>query len=146
MRVNCINPERTATPMRTRAFGDELAGSLLRSTDVAKVSLDTLIATGTGLVVDVRRLVHGLRPPALDDLGLVGALRAGAEGPGPRVQVVASGELDDLPAALEVAAYRIVQESLLNASKHAGAEHALVRLEATPDEVVVEIGDLPAAG
>ncbi|ROR92560.1 bifunctional cytidylyltransferase/SDR family oxidoreductase [Nocardioides aurantiacus] len=55
VRVNCVNPERTGTPMRTRAFGEEQAGSLLRSTDVAKVSLDTLLAPATGHVVDVRR-------------------------------------------------------------------------------------------
>jgi 2-C-methyl-D-erythritol 4-phosphate cytidylyltransferase len=56
VRVNCINPERTGTPMRTKAFGDEEADSLLKSTEVAKVSLDTLIAAETGHVVDVRRV------------------------------------------------------------------------------------------
>jgi 2-C-methyl-D-erythritol 4-phosphate cytidylyltransferase len=56
VKVNCINPERTGTPMRTKAFGDEDADSLLKSTDVAHVSLDTLVSAETGHVVDVRRL------------------------------------------------------------------------------------------
>ncbi len=56
VRVNCINPERTGTPMRTKAFGDEPADSLLESAEVARVSLDTLISDETGHIVDVRRL------------------------------------------------------------------------------------------
>jgi 2-C-methyl-D-erythritol 4-phosphate cytidylyltransferase len=56
VRVNCINPERTGTPMRTRAFGDEPAGSLLESTAVAEAALDTLLSSGTGYVVDVRKV------------------------------------------------------------------------------------------
>jgi len=56
IRVNCINPERTGTPMRTKAFGEEPAGSLLESTAVAKASLETLISSGTGHVIDLRRL------------------------------------------------------------------------------------------
>ena len=55
VRVNCVNPERTATPMRTRAFGEEPAGTLLASTEVAETSLDVLISTWTGHIVDVRR-------------------------------------------------------------------------------------------
>ena len=55
VRVNCINPERTATPMRTKAFGEEPAGSLLESEVVAQTSLDVLISPQTGHVVDVRK-------------------------------------------------------------------------------------------
>jgi NAD(P)-dependent dehydrogenase (short-subunit alcohol dehydrogenase family) len=53
--VNCINPERTGTPMRTKAFGEEPPGSLLESTEVARKSLDVLISGETGLIIDVRR-------------------------------------------------------------------------------------------
>ncbi len=56
VRVNCINPERTGTPMRTKAFGDEPAGSLLESGEVARASLDTLISGETGHIVDIRRV------------------------------------------------------------------------------------------
>jgi ribitol-5-phosphate 2-dehydrogenase (NADP+) / D-ribitol-5-phosphate cytidylyltransferase len=55
IRVNCVNPERTATPMRTRAFGDEPAGSLLSSEAVARTSLDVLLSELTGHVIDVRQ-------------------------------------------------------------------------------------------
>ncbi len=55
VRVNCINPERTATPMRTKAFGQEPEGSLLTSEAVAETSLDVLISSFTGHIVDVRR-------------------------------------------------------------------------------------------
>jgi 2-C-methyl-D-erythritol 4-phosphate cytidylyltransferase len=55
VRVNCVNPERTATPMRTKAFGEEPEHSLLRSEAVAETSLDVLISSWTGHIVDVRR-------------------------------------------------------------------------------------------
>ncbi|MFJ9828752.1 SDR family NAD(P)-dependent oxidoreductase [Streptomyces sp. NPDC101160] len=55
IRVNCVNPERTATPMRTKAFGQEPAGSLLSSEEVARSSLDVLLSGMTGHVIDVRR-------------------------------------------------------------------------------------------
>lgn len=64
VRVNCINPERTGTPMRTKAFGEEPAGTLLDSGVVAQASLDVMISDMTGHVIDVRRD----DPLAIDDL------------------------------------------------------------------------------
>ncbi|WP_284116944.1 bifunctional cytidylyltransferase/SDR family oxidoreductase [Streptomyces fragilis] len=55
VRVNCVNPERTATPMRTKAFGQEPADSLLSSRAVARTSLDVLLSDLTGHVIDVRQ-------------------------------------------------------------------------------------------
>jgi 2-C-methyl-D-erythritol 4-phosphate cytidylyltransferase len=55
VRVNCINPERTGTPMRTKAFGEEPPGSLLESREVAVRSIDVLLSNETGLIVDIRR-------------------------------------------------------------------------------------------
>ncbi|WP_460447339.1 SDR family NAD(P)-dependent oxidoreductase [Angustibacter aerolatus] len=55
VRVNCINPERTGTPMRRKAFGDEPAQSLLDSNVVARVSLDVMLSNTTGHVIDVRK-------------------------------------------------------------------------------------------
>jgi ribitol-5-phosphate 2-dehydrogenase (NADP+) / D-ribitol-5-phosphate cytidylyltransferase len=55
VRINCVNPERTATPMRTKAFGQEPEDSLLRSETVAETSLDVLISHWTGHIIDVRR-------------------------------------------------------------------------------------------
>jgi 2-C-methyl-D-erythritol 4-phosphate cytidylyltransferase len=55
VRVNCINPERTATPMRTKAFGVEPPSDLLEATAVAQTSVDVLVSDVTGQVIDVRR-------------------------------------------------------------------------------------------
>ncbi|HTR69642.1 MAG TPA: bifunctional cytidylyltransferase/SDR family oxidoreductase [Mycobacteriales bacterium] len=60
VRVNCVNPERTATPMRTKAFGVEPAGDLLDATEVARTSVDVLVADVTGQVIDVRRPVQAV--------------------------------------------------------------------------------------
>ncbi|HEX6516672.1 MAG TPA: bifunctional cytidylyltransferase/SDR family oxidoreductase [Nocardioidaceae bacterium] len=61
VRVNCLNPERTRTPMRERAFGEEPEGSLLDSAFVARAALDTLLSDQTGHIVDLRR-ADGGRP------------------------------------------------------------------------------------
>ncbi|MBV9830758.1 MAG: bifunctional cytidylyltransferase/SDR family oxidoreductase [Marmoricola sp.] len=55
VRINVINPERTGTPMRTRAFGQEPPGTLLDSAEVARRSLDVLISGETGMVIDIRK-------------------------------------------------------------------------------------------
>ncbi|HZA72673.1 MAG TPA: SDR family oxidoreductase, partial [Propionibacteriaceae bacterium] len=55
VRVNCVNPERTSTPMRARAFGTEPPGTLLSSEAVASRSLDVLLSDQTGHVIDIRR-------------------------------------------------------------------------------------------
>jgi len=55
VRINCINPERTATPMRLKAFGDEPSHTLLKSEDVARSSLDVLLGPDTGQIVDIRK-------------------------------------------------------------------------------------------
>ncbi|WP_159541057.1 bifunctional cytidylyltransferase/SDR family oxidoreductase [Aeromicrobium sp. 9AM] len=55
VRVNCVNPERTGTPMRTKAFGEEPEGTLLSSMEVARQSLDVLLAEQTGHIIDIRR-------------------------------------------------------------------------------------------
>ena len=55
IRVNVINPERTATPMRLKAFGQEPEGSLLDPQKVAEASLKTMLSDLTGQVIDVRR-------------------------------------------------------------------------------------------
>ena len=82
------------------------------------------------VLADVRRLVHDLRPPALDEVGLVGALQQHAQRLHPlQVDVRADGDLSALPAAVEVAAFRIVTEALANVQRHAGAGHARVRLD-----------------
>ncbi len=90
--------------------------------------LDALIGHATG---DIRRLVHGLRPPALEQLGLAGALRQHVErfeldsGVAARLDLVPD---ISLPAAAEVAAFRVAQEALVNVHKHAHARQVDIRL------------------
>ena len=55
VRVNCVNPERTRTPMRINAFGEEPPGTLLSSEEVARQSLDVLLSHLTGHIIDIRR-------------------------------------------------------------------------------------------
>src|SRR4051794_18860349 len=64
VRVNCVNPERTGTPMRTRAFGQEPPGTLLESEVVARSALSVLLSSATGHVVDVRRIDPFASPQA----------------------------------------------------------------------------------
>ena len=91
---------------------------------------------------DVRRLVHDLRPPALDDLGLTAALEQQAERVRPEVDVTVRADgLGVLPAAVEVAAYRIAAEALTNVVKHAHARHAEVALARDGAVLVVEVRD-----
>jgi signal transduction histidine kinase len=77
---------------------------------------------------DVRRLVYGLRPPALDELGLAAALRRHGDALPVAVTVDAPDRLPALPAAVEVAAYRIATEALTNVARHSGAGAARVEL------------------
>ncbi len=94
-------------------------------------------------VAEVRRLVHGLRPPALDDLGLLAALEHQGDqlrAAGLEVTVDAEG-LDGLPAAVEVASYRIVAESLTNVARHAQARAVGVRLRRDDGALLVEVTD-----
>jgi signal transduction histidine kinase len=104
--------------------------------------LTTVEAHLEGVMDDLRRLVYNLRPPALDDLGLAAAVRAhaaqydlqrtaagqtGSAG-GLRITVEVPDHLPELSAAVEVAAYRIVQEALANVVRHAAARTCLIRL------------------
>jgi signal transduction histidine kinase len=96
-------------------------------------------------VVDVRRLVEGLRPPALDELGLVGACAQAVErltaGSGLAASVDACDDLPALPAAVEVAAYRIVVEAVTNTVRHAQARRCRVAMTLTPTGLAVEVTD-----
>jgi signal transduction histidine kinase len=100
-------------------------------------------------LADIRRLVYELRPPALDELGLAPAIaQQGDRFTGLAVRVHADGDLDGLPAAVEVAAYRIAAEAITNAARHGEAQNCLVRLSlngALDLEVVDDGAGLPRA-
>lgn len=105
-------------------------------------------------IEDIRRLVYDLRPPALDGLGLVGALREYAVGVAGRadgaplaVTVDASPALAELPAAVEVAAYRIATEAIANVARHSTAANAVVTLRPEAGHLRVSVHDNgPARG
>jgi two-component system NarL family sensor kinase len=97
--------------------------------------LTTLRRDTRAALADVRRLVDNLRPPTLDELGLVGALRQRADqlawradGQSVHVRLDVPEEVPTLPAASEVATYRIATEALTNVVRHSQATGATVRL------------------
>jgi signal transduction histidine kinase len=100
------------------------------------------------LVADVRRLVYELRPPALDDVGLAGALSGAVmqlrvADKGLNITIEIPDTLPELPAAVEVAAYRISMEAITNVVKHAQASRCTVRiaLHKTPPRLALVIDD-----
>ncbi|MCO5220433.1 MAG: histidine kinase [Thermomicrobiales bacterium] len=100
----------------------------------ADIELATIQAELRGAIGDIRRLVHDLRPPALDEFGLVAALRSRlvayeSDAGDVTMTLHASGNDAALPAAVEVAVYRIVQEALTNIERHAGAGHVRISLD-----------------
>ncbi|MBA3422950.1 MAG: GAF domain-containing sensor histidine kinase, partial [Rubrobacter sp.] len=116
--------ERTAAP---------LSGDLER--------LYELVGEATG---DVRRLVYDLRPPVLDQLGLVPAVKQHCERfereTGIKTELATASELY-VPAAAEVTVFRVVQEALVNVQKHAQASQVVVQLEREDELLLVGITD-----
>jgi signal transduction histidine kinase len=114
------------------------AGEILESDPSrAKLLLDEIDSQNEATMEEIRELVYALRPSALDELGLVGAVQDFGAGlkftPNPRsklqieIRVPVDG-LPPLPAAIEVAAYRIVTEALTNVTRHSKAHHCKVSI------------------
>jgi len=135
-------------------LGPSLAGlgfqldTVQRLVDAGRPVDEHLTRLRTGLaatVAEVRRIVHGLRPPAVDELGLFAAVaelgQELADGAGLSLQLDLPPGRPDLPAAVEVAAYRVAQEALTNVVRHAGASWC--RLSAVVDgpALVLEVRD-----
>ena len=119
--------------LASQALTADTAALLLDNDDprAAAALLREVKAQAQAAVGEIRRVVYALRPPALDDLGLAGALREAAsryKDAGLVVAVDAPGLLPPLPAAVEVAAYRIAQEALANVVHHAEARTCTVTL------------------
>ncbi|MFD7710566.1 histidine kinase [Streptomyces sp. NPDC059786] len=127
-----LGPDLAAGVMRMEAARELVE----RHPDAAIRHLDEQISLTRSLVGDIRGLVYNLRPPALDQLGLACALRERTnrltqpDVPGRmRVLVEQQGDLDGLPAAVEVAAFWIGVEAVNNAIRHARA--SVCRIELT---------------
>lgn len=103
-------------------------------------------------IVEIRRLAHGLRPPVLDRIGLVpaireyaGALASRSAGSGDQdteftIVLEVPSVLPKLPASVDVAAYRIICEALTNVARHAAAHSCAVRLW-VDDDLHIEVVD-----
>jgi signal transduction histidine kinase len=118
------------------AYTADAAANLIGSDREQSAELMAALRRDTRTALaDVRRIVDDLRPPALDELGLVGALRQRAEqlswradGTAVRVDLRVPDAVPALPAGVEVATYRIATEALTNVVRHSRATSALVQL------------------
>jgi signal transduction histidine kinase len=116
---------------------------LRQDPDEAEAILTSAITQSQEAISDIRRLVYALRPPALDDLGLIAAIEelfTQYRASGITFSIETPEPLPPLPAAVEVACYRIVQEALTNVMRHAHAHTCVVRLVCR-EQVTIEIID-----
>ena len=134
--------------LATMAMRLETARDLIDADPAGAAALvDRLSDRARDDIAEIRRLVEGLRPPALDQLGLVPALRVRADehnaaaGDGLRWTVDADGDLAPLPAAVEVAAYRIAVEAATNAVRHSGGHRCSVSLRRDGDALHLRVTD-----
>lgn len=117
---------------------------LERDVGRARQLLDGLQESISVAVERVREIAYDLRPPVLDDIGLMAALgdRLGTDDPGPpRVEV--RGHLDEerVPAAVQLAALRIAQEAVTNVRRHAGASTCCVEITEEAEQLVLRVSD-----
>jgi two-component system NarL family sensor kinase len=135
-----LGPHLTGVAMKADA-----ALNLVRSDPGAAATMAEALGRDTrAAIAEVRRVIDGLSPAALDELGLVGALRGRVDevtGVGQvHVRLDAPETLPQLPQAVEVAAYRVATEALNNVLRHAQARAVTVRLHAG-DRLDVEVVD-----
>ena len=131
----------TADAARNTVTSDPAAADAL----LLRLRADAVAAIG-----EIRRLVYDMRPPTLDELGLAEALRQQvssvqtADGRPMHVRVEAN-DLPPLPASVEVAAFRIAVEAVLNAARHSGTDRASVDIQHKDDTLEVSVRD-PGSG
>jgi signal transduction histidine kinase len=126
------------------ALNLETARDLAEHDPAAAVALlDRLTPRVNAVVADVRALVWELRPPTLDELGLTAAVRELADRLSTAETKVVAGQGDPgvLPAAVEVAAYRIAGEAAANAVRHAGASEVRIEMFRGTDTLRVTVAD-----
>ncbi len=130
--------------LASQTFTLDTVIDLLQSDPQAAADLlQSLKSQNQTLVSNIRRLVYELRPPALDDLGLMDALQAHlSQVEQPHMIITAVPDpLPALPAAIEVAAYRIVLEATTNVVRHAQAQACAIQLKAADARLTLTISD-----
>jgi len=133
-----LGPSLSGVGLGLQALADTLDGRDAAST----VLLDRIREEVAEAVVEVRRIIDGLRPTTLDTLGLLGAIRRHAETVSAALPVdVVAVDLSPLPPQVETAAYRITTEALTNAARHAGARHVRVTLFAQHGSLRITVAD-----
>ena len=126
----------------------QAGGARAQGDDVAGGALEKIERSSREALVEMRRLLGVLRENH-DDAALapqpgisqLEALAATIRSAGLSVEVTISGDHADLPPALDLSAYRIVQESLTNTLKHASAAHVQVRIQRHPDALTIDVVD-----
>lgn len=115
-----------------------------RDPQTARTLIRNLKSQAQEAISDIRRIIYDLRPSSLDDLGLIGAVQteiARYTGSGINVQLNTPATLPALPAAVELAVFRIIQEALTNVVRHANASTCRITIQHQPDALCVEIQD-----
>jgi signal transduction histidine kinase len=142
-----LGPTLAALALTSSAIGDLIPVNPQAAGELTAKLQNEIRAT----IGDIRRLVYNLRPPTLDELGLVGAIRESASqfyqlSNNPGQTSPATGidfvievpfTLPPLPAAVEVAAFRIAQEALTNVVRHSGARNCLIRLSISTEKALI---------
>jgi signal transduction histidine kinase len=115
-----------------------------RSAPGAQEQLHDARALADALIGELRTVAFRLRPPDLDDLGLVASLErlaAEASKHGTAAELQADKDVTPLPPATALAFYRVAQEALTNAEHHGHARHVTLRLSLQPDTISLRIDD-----
>ena len=103
--------------------------------------------TTAGMMETLRGALVRLRPPDIEELGLTLSLESlvaswnGVEKGRTRFEIAIIGRVDDLPPSVCASLYRIAQEAITNAAKHAQAGHVQLRLDARPGDIVLSVED-----
>ena len=135
-----LGPALAGLTFTLEAVRNLTASDLQRADDLLVSATEQVQA----MIGDVRQLIYGLRPPALDQLGLAASLRGLAmqeSSPETSVTIDAPNSIPTLPAAVEVAAYWIAQEALTNVKRHARARNCSVRVAVEPNTLRLEVAD-----
>lgn len=133
------------TAQQLVAIGRRLDILRMEASGLLATDIDSLHDQVDHAVIDVRRISRDLRPTILEDLGLTAAIEALAADTrrvsGQTVSVAVAGERGEIAPATELAIYRIAQELIANAARHAAAAHIWIHLTYAADSVALRVED-----